>query len=486
MEQLYVSQYLNIYASYKNSMIFFNGISGAVDEIDMDFGKTLKRRKLQKTQLAKEDLDQISESEVSFLLKRGHLTKLSPQEEIAAFKRYVEKMNDLSNKKRRRSGSLMIVPSYYCNLACPYCFQSKIHKANGSSPYKLMTQDDVDMLFQSGLPKLFPEVKNLNKISICLYGGEPFVLQNKAAVDRIMHYTTKHQMGVTAISNATEIHHFAHWFGPKPGHIKSVQISFDGGKECHDCSRIGKDRSGTFEKILENIHTLVDKKTNISIRINTHKTNFESIRELVRRLKEEELLGHPKVHVYSWAIHCHGEVNDRSKYFTGWELARAIEEMGKEVESPIGRRHRRLKNIMNAEGGLILKRAAFCMRNVPNAYLIDPDKDIYGCYEEAGRKETRIGGFSPQGELKWEPKYFENISRHVAMCEPCNRCSIALTCGGGCAYSAEANFKDQFRSDCDSHKECVAKAMQRLFKEKLENSSMRQTAADDMDIYPNA
>lgn len=479
---LYVSRYLNLYTSHRNTTILFSGISGAIDEVELELGNKLKKIQLSRRAVNDETLSLLKASEVSFLVRRGHLTDKDPDVEHEFFCRYVAKMDLLLNEQRQERGLLMIVPSYGCNLRCPYCFQSDLHNNEGGLNADHLTPERVDDIFNKAIPRLFPKVKCLNKISICLYGGEPFLLKNQDALDAIFGYTIKNQMPVAAVSNGTEVHNYFQYFGAMPGYVNNVQISLDGGMQEHNKSRVFSDGGGSFDQIIENVHSLVDKKVTVNIRINASRQNLCTIDGLINYLDREELLNHPKVHVYTWAIN----YSDSKLGLTNWKLAKHVEALSASVESPIGRRQRRLRSVINAEEGLVLRRTAHCMRNVPSFFLIDLFGDIYGCYEEAGHPERRIGHFSDTGHLEMSENYKANMARHVGLCEPCSRCSLALTCGGGCAVAAMSHHGSQYYGNCDSHKECMAEAVKRLFKERVENIEIQSNSEDCFDLLPNA
>ena len=85
---------------------------------------------------------------------------------------------------------------------------------------------------------------------------------------------------------------------------------------------------------------------------------------------------------------------------------------------------------------------------------------MYGCYEEAGYTNKRIGVVTNEGLVDFvDNRYDTYQSRNVASHEPCRSCSVALTCGGGCPLQAEIANGTIFSNHCDSHKELVAKSI---------------------------
>ena len=106
--------------------------------------------------------------------------------------------------------------------------------------------------------------------------------------------------------------------------------------------------------------------------------------------------------------------------------------------------------------------------------MFDPYGDVYGCYDEAGYTNKRIGVVTNEGLLDFvDNRYNTCQSRNVASHEPCRSCSVALTCGGGCPLQAEIANGTIFSNHCDSHKELVAKSIIAFVEEKTEECELK-------------
>lgn len=468
MKTHYVSRYLNIYPSKRNSSILFHGVSGCIDEVDSCLGHDLKSAQSKNLPLAKKNL---SLDILNFLEQRGHITTQSADEEWHSFRKYVEKLHQEINQARKKKGKLMLVPSYYCNLACFYCYQNPMRAQEGSNATNVMTPELVDVIFSNVLKRLYPGISRTSDIEIDLYGGEPFLERNRQALERIFSYTKDYQIPVTAISNATSLESYLDFFGIEPGLVNALQISFDGNKLQHDQSRITHYGGGTFDVIIANIHRLLDRGVIIRIRVNTNKNTVDSLKLLWKNLEEEEISSHPNVRPYAQAIHNHFDQTSHEPLFSRAALARKMEASDVGFESPLDVKLSPLAPVFDAENGIPLRRTNFCMQNMPNAFLIDHRRDIYGCYEEAGNRRLIVGSFDEEGKVSLNNRYEMYQSRNVGMYEPCSKCPVALTCGGGCAIAARGsnwNSGTIFTNYCDSHKELVAMAVQKLFQRKVE------------------
>ena len=86
----------------------------------------------------------------------------------------------------------------------------------------------------------------------------------------------------------------------------------------------------------------------------------------------------------------------------------------------------------------VLPKVKFCGAGGSNFYVIDPLGDIYGCYEEAGHRDRRIGSLS-NGKVTFRPLKESYSKRHLLNIPECIRCSVALFCGGGCPTKSKAS-----------------------------------------------
>lgn len=481
MTEYYVSQYLNIIDTHRNTAILFNGITGALDEVSRNLATILRDKITKGVILYSDNGHGIQKGELDYLAKRGHITTCDPEKECAAFCKYADKLREYVGRRQSDSGSIMMLVSYECNLACPYCYQNPIRSHNANSP---MSPDLIEYVFTDGLNRLFPDVKNKNNISVILYGGEPFLRKNKASIANIIEYTTKHQMSVSAISNATCIDDHLAYMGNRPGKINSIQITFDGDRESHNKSRIFKGGRPTYDLIIANIHKLLKKNVSIKIRVNVQKQNIPVLSRLYEDLAREKIVGHPNVYIYAASIHNHFEQNKKMMLVPEIELAEYIKDNKIPFGSPLTRTINRLKPVFDSNGNIPIHRTSHCIQSMKQSYLLDSVGDLYSCYEDAGRPEYIIGHIDRDNGLKFNSCYKKYQSRTITQIDECKRCSLALTCGGGCATQVRERSGDVMQANCSSHKELVDIAIKSIFKELTENKKI-DYGDDAMSLYPH-
>lgn len=478
----YVSQYLNVYPSKEGTCILYHGIQGSIDEVTTELGKTLKKFQNDKIPL----ISDLPENVLSYLAERGHLTNESPFREYESAKKLYRKFHKQNVEGNKRSGLLMLVPSYDCNLACPYCYQCKIRQEHKGRPNAMMTTETVDLIFGKALKRLYPHVDRLSNIYVTFYGGEPFLIKHRRVVERVIHYTKKYQMSVHAVSNATTLHELMEFVGKERGLVSSIQISFDGDKDYHDKSRITPAGEGTFDCIIQNIHRLVDRDVIVSIRINTSKFSLGRLKLFEEALKKEGLLNHPNIQPYAAAIHGHMDDNNSMTYgTTESKISLQIEKEKLEVLSPLERTKSRLAHIFQSNKSFPQRRTHFCMQNSPHSFVLDPFKRIYGCYEESGKPDLAVGKLFDDGTVKFNERYKKYQKRHLANLSKCSRCPVGLTCAGGCAAQArgkDSSIEGAFKNICYSNKELVAMAVKELYHEQKQGILKNMAPVLDQDF----
>jgi uncharacterized protein len=448
-----------------------HGVTGAIDEVSNDMGLMLSRCRRKKQSIEESEFDS---TDFELLRSRGYLTALSHDAEVDAFVEYVNRLHK-KNRASVSSGFVMLAVSYECNLRCPYCYQNELRDRNGPS-LRSMSPDFVDTLFTRTLPALYGSTAN--RLQISLYGGEPFTPENVPAIEQALYYAHLRGHDVSAISNGTRVNEFPNLFGEEHGKVNSVQISLDGIPEIHNKSRIPISGEKTFDTIVENIHWLSAKGVKISLRVNVTLESVGTLKDLEKILDQRGVSKLRNVSVYCNAVH---EAHTKTKtdvfpeIFSQWKLANEMEKKGvSSMASPYDKTCGTMRNLFDDRGKIFLNKTMFCMENRPYSLLFDPYGDVYGCYEEAGYKNKRIGFVTSEGLVDFVDNRYETYqSRNVASHEPCRSCSVALTCGGGCPLQAEIANGTIFSNHCDSHKELVAKSIISFVEKKTDERELQ-------------
>lgn len=429
-----VSRYLNV-IDLEEGALLFNGVNGCLDEISKPLAEILRSGDGAR-------LAGLAKGDVETLIKRGHLTSLPPEEELRRFREFSSALH----KKAVDSagfGGIMLLMSYNCNLACKYCYQQE-HRPHKSQA--VMRAEMVDNIFEKHIQQIIPGI-DFKKFDISFYGGEPFLPSNDAAVRRALHYSAKYGTRTSAISNATMVHLMPDIFGPGPGLVNRVQVSLDGSRELHDKSRVPHTGERTYDRILDNIVMMLDRKTQVSIRLNLDRRTLESVPQLIKELKAKNILGNKYASIYASPLHDNIAEVDATDFMDLVELSSQVYELGIDLEHPVSLRAHDMSYLFSLKKGIGLNRTSFCMQTLQRTLVLDPFGDLYACFEEAGYPEFRVGHVSEAG-VEFFPLRDSYKDRHIANLEECLKCPVALACGGQCGVRCRAKTGDIFKVHC--------------------------------------
>jgi uncharacterized protein len=467
VNSLYVSRFLNLYETDNNQMILFHGVSGNLDAVSDGVGKLLQRRQAARAPLAIQDL---SSGDLDYLRSRGHLTELSPRTEKKEFIAYAESLN--AKNQSRKPPSFMMILSYDCNLACPYCFQSSRRQDAPPESRNMMTPDQVDQFFEYTIPKILGD--RPLEYGLILFGGEPLTHKTAPIVERILQFTQKHKVSPQIVTNGVLINDYLDFFGEGPGLIGGVQLTLDGPPQQHNRLR-GASGVGTFEHILGNIKILLEKDVKVHIRVNVDENSINDLKSLEEVLYQEKILEHENVDIACVAL---SHPNDSTANYhwerslSRWSLSQKMRQMDLSpgIMSPLIAVRNELINILLHGEKKHLTQTTYCMQNQPDSFVVDNFGTLYGCYKEAGATERSIGNINKDGDPVFNERYLQNQSRTITKISECSSCSIALLCGGGCPVAAEGVDGSIFSPHCNSLHELVRQSVIELWERKQKES----------------
>lgn len=440
-----ISRYLNV-IDLGGSVLLFNGVNGCMDEVHGQPAEAFRSG-------SSEKMNGLDNAALETLQKRGHITALSPDEELKRFKELSRLMHENMGKDDR-SGGIMLLMSYNCNLACKYCYQQE-HRPHKSKA--VMSEAMVETIFEKQFSNIIKGAQQ-SFSNISFYGGEPFLPANEAVIRKTLGYAKKHGMPATAISNATMVDLMPDIFGEGPGFVSRVQVSLDGSKELHDKSRVPLGGEPTYDKILKNIRMMLERKTQVSIRLNLSRTTMESVPQLIKDLKDNGILGNKYVSIYASPLHDNIAKVDATDFVDMADLSSKVFSLGIDLEHPVSMRANELSRLFQLKRGFGLTRTCFCMQTRQRSVVVDPFGDIYGCFEEAGYQQYRVGHVSETG-VEFFPLHETYKKRHIANLEECAKCSVALACGGQCGVKSRSKTGDLFKPDCDDSKRVILESI---------------------------
>lgn len=330
------------------------------------------------------------------------------------------KLDHLIGKQHYRSDvlELILMPSEDCNFRCVYCYED----------------------FQRGtmLPEVRRGVKNLiesradqlRHLNVRWFGGEP--LYGFEAIEDLAPFArdVAEEHGVRYASSMTTN---GYLLTPDVADrllawdIRRFQITLDGAPEDHDAKRVGRDGSGTFRRIHENLRALRhrDDEFTVRIRSNFDRENVDSYDEFLAIL-EEDFAGDDRFEVSFHGVGKWGGPNDADLDTCGVEEKREVQSRLKDSARESGLN---VARDLTLRGGL---GRHVCYAARPYNFLIGADGKVMKCTVALDKKDHNVvGRLTPEGELDLD---HEKMALWTApnwqTDEGCRKCQVVPICQG--------------------------------------------------------
>ena len=435
-----------------------HGYSGAVDKVsaevvkyltdrsDINCGSHTKDQRLVEESLKGLELAEISSDSVELLVSRGYLTEMSFEQERA----YVERLAGFLHKKSLESKrpAFMMVPSYECNLRCPYCFEADTRVQLGKLAVlkNVMLERQVDAAFDSMdiISEQYaptcetPRGKQAPR-AITLYGGEPLMKETLPIVEYILRQGKEKGYVFTAVTNGVDLPHFIHLLGP--GKIVSLQITLDGPRDVHDRTRIGpRHKNGTFDRILDNIKLALEQsEVTIGVRLHLDRKNAERNGEPLKDLHARGLFEHKRFSIYAYPVHNyhHGMGEPVHPYMAIHDVQRLLDgaptliDGAQRLRKPDDGIPKRVNQYLDEKLLGLYKVVEPCAATT-GMYIFDPLWRIYSCWDTVGINGQETGTYSADGPVL-NSLAAEWRRRSPQFIDECRDCKYSILHFGGCA-----------------------------------------------------
>ncbi len=312
---------------------------------------------------------------------------------------------------------LTIAPTLDCNFQCGYC-------------YAATKNESMNELTQLSLVKFVKsKSKTIRQLNITWLGGEPLlafhIIENLTNhIKKIcMRSDIKYTAGI--ITNGYLLSQDIFTRLSELG-LNFIQVTLDGPEAIHDGRRPLKTGGGTFNKIINNLESIIDteKDVAIAVRVNIDKMNETSAEELLDVLVAKKLA--QKVAVGPAQVEA---ITESCKNISGSCLSDTAFYKNAEITFTKGLLARGLKLYK-----LPQIKAAYCGADAINSYVVGPSGDFYKCWNEIGIKEKAIGNFGEDGEIKLNAKLTKWLAWDPFAKGICRECNLLPICMGGCPY----------------------------------------------------
>ncbi len=403
----------------------FNAASGAVALMTSENYATYQRLAGKLGNGSPENLD-TAEQELLGQLQYGHFVVDSDLPELDWMKfRYRKVRFDPT------SLGLIIAPTMACNMACNYCFEE--NKKGRMSP----------RVAEALIAFVEKQGDTLHDVQTTWYGGEPLLAMDIITdlTESFLDLAEEYKFDYACSGVITNGYLLDQKAADKLAELKfgQVQVTIDGPERIHNKKRPLKNGKDSYRRIIENIQYATTRLP-VVIRVNIDKSfTTEIIEELLIELEGADLRN--KVEIYFGQLEpatatCSNisESCFETRAYSQVELSyyRLLLEHGfgiQKLPQPI---------------------MTFCFAQLSNSFLIDPEGDMYRCFNYAGDKSRSIGNIA--GTLSYQHPQFNHLFTFDPFeNETCRSCNILPMCMGSCP-SRRTDRDVPFEEVCDSWK----------------------------------
>jgi uncharacterized protein len=492
--------------------LLIHGYSGAIDLVPRSVSEALQRA----AQREQTDGLDLPDHMLTTLRTRGYLTEMTPSEE----QEYCLTLATILHEQSKQNGNFWFIPTYGCNLRCPYCFERGLRKEAWFE--QTMTCEMVDRAYA-----VIDALDGAKKVKgpLGLFGGEPFLEANRDLIYYIVEQGVQRGYTFVAVSNAVQLEPFLPLLGP--GKVELIQVTVDGPPDLNDLSRIQADRSGTFDLIAHNVSLALNTGVTISMRSNVNRRSIDRMQELALIYQRLGWTAYPNFSAYSAPItevdfliarrekaQMQGQPQppgsaampakksapaalkvlraDAGASCGSCESSATHVQFPAAVDRTASIQQRRLvtrvemvehlledkptEQIIRAgvEAKNAFKRLAttgtykgyavdFCSAYT-GMLLFDPFGEMYACWDLVGKPEHAVGRYAPT--LVFDEQRLNLWRGHtVAAIPQCRECKFALLHGGGCAYLALGEAGTLLSPHCEGFPELFIKLAPIAYKE---------------------
>lgn len=410
------------YDKTPNSMIAYNTRTNALALIDESHYETL-RKFIDYGEKIKDD------EFVKSLYSVGYL--IDDEIDELMLLRY----NMLKDRFNTQHIGLTIAPTMNCNFRCPYCYEKS------SLQNKRMSNEVQEKVvsFVQGWSNF------IHHLSIDWYGGEPLLEMDLIRDLSKQFIAICKEKGIEYNSNmVTNGYNLTPEIAKELNELKvtNIQVTIDGPEEIHNARRILANGQGTFNRIIKNICESISYLQTLTIRVNTDFENQDRIDEVFTTLKDNNLSD--KVRVYL------GFVQSTDDYAS--EKCMSTELFSK-------RNFNFIKdngiNIINTYPRLI---TCFCGADAINNYVVDPDGNMYKCWEDIGKQDKILFNLLDMSDVlgvKGVCNSFDYMMYDPTSDPKCKDCKCLPICMGGCPNKRMLN-----ETSCTEKKYSLEKYLQ--------------------------
>ncbi len=313
-----------------------------------------------------------------------------------------------------------ILTTYKCNFRCVYCFEESVKQD------VFLDRQTSEAIINWLIKRT--EKRGYKSIFIVFYGGEP--LLNTEPIDYISRKMKEwadangRRFNFAIITNGSLIKLALIDKWRKIG-LDCVRVSLDGDREAHNKKRPFMNGSGSFDVIIRNIKSIIDK-VKVGIAGNFDTENLESIPRLLDYLEQESLLHKLDRIGFSPIVPRLGKLNNPAAI----ELESCLAFFAKDgmFDATLWLRREFMRRGIKTEPGMAINICPLIMED--GGVAIDPKGVIYKCNSFLGYPEFSVGNVLNEGFNKQQKELLE-----IDAWRGCPEdCPYVPMCQGGCRF----------------------------------------------------
>ena len=338
-----------------------------------------------------------------------------------------ESFNELDFIKFRYNSSLyannslflVVLPTLWCNLRCPYCFEYK---------RKSFMSKEVEQALVKWVGQVLANKKNIN---VGWFGGEPLLA--KGTIRRLtgaLRETADEKKARYSASMTTNGYYLDRNFLsllPELG-LKHIQVTLDGDRDDHNKLRMKRNGEGSFDRIIDNVIAFADEKPDcqLTVRVNCTDENYDSIPHLLESLPRRVRKTTPIFFRWVWP----NEASGNQVFATALQVREPFKDLAKlyAIARELGWLTRNPHNKISD---------GYCEVDYEGYYQISPEGDIFLCSHTYDKRDSigsvlRVLDGRPAIRDEAVAQYLKWYSVNPFGDAECLSCRLLPVCSGGC------------------------------------------------------
>lgn len=373
--------------------------------------------------------------DLQYLLDKGFIVP----KELEEFARYNALMKEELYSSQSEIASYVIAITTFCNYKCIYCYEEECN-------HKTMSFETASRIVT--FIKSDAEKNHLLKtIRITWFGGEP--LLNTYAITQIGNEISMfaQQNNINFVTNIVTNGYLLdenNLATLNLYNLKNIQITLDGEQDYYNKLKKPCDVNA-FDIVLNNI-ALCSQNNNVTIRLNTNKKNYESIKQLVK-----------------WIVSSRADINISNIQFaiSRMEMRNSNDEISisqfTNYKIDFMTLLKELNLLQNLKSYLPKPRTIPCGLLKRSNFVIDSEGYLYKCEHYIGQPQYSVGDVSIG--LLYSAFYSQLVQ--TPFDKKCETCSLLPICRGGCS---QKRIEGLSSVSCEGKKKEIKTIIQMIIK----------------------